>query len=130
SFGIWHEHLGEVLEIARHYNLTIRGMHTHIGSGSDPEVWVHCAQMALDIAAKLPNVELLSLGGGHKVGRMPGEPSADLTDIGARIVPMFEQFAKDHGRELHLELEPGTFYVANAGALIVRVMDVVDTGEE
>ena len=130
SFGIWHEHLDEVLETARHHNITVRGMHTHIGSGSDPEVWVHCAQMALDIAARLPDVQLLSLGGGHKVGRMPDEPSADLQAIGARIVPMFEKFAEEHGHKLHLELEPGTYYVANAGALLTTVMDVADTGNE
>lgn len=128
SFGIWHEHLPAVLDTASAFGLTINAMHTHIGSGSDPEVWVHCAKLALELAARLPQTTRLSLGGGHKVGRMPGEPSADLQDIGSRILPMFEAFAHAHGRELHLELEPGTYYVANAGALLTRVIDVVDTG--
>jgi len=130
SFGIWHGHLDEVLATAAAHGLRLTGMHTHIGSGSDPEVWVRCARMSLDIAARLPEVTRLSLGGGYKVARMDSETGADLQSIGARIVPEFEAFAQAHGRRLHLEIEPGTFLVANAGALVCRVMDVVDTGAD
>ncbi len=40
----------------------------------------------------------------------------------------FEKFAAEHGRSLRLEIEPGTFLVANAGAVLCRVQDVVSTG--
>lgn len=129
SFGIWHEKLDEMVALAQRYRLRITEMHTHIGSGSDPEVWVHCAKLSLNIAAKLPEVMMLSLGGGYKVGRMQGEPSADLQAIGQKIVPEFKRFAQQHGRKLHLEVEPGTYLVANAGALVCTAMDLVDTGE-
>jgi len=85
--------------------------------------------MSLSIAAKLPEVTRLSLGGGYKAGRMPGEQTTDLQAIGAPVAKDFEQFAEEHGRELHLEVEPGTYLVANAGALVCGVMDVIDTGE-
>jgi diaminopimelate decarboxylase len=129
AFGIWHEQLPEIFELQQKYNLRITRMHTHIGSGGDPEVWDRCASMSLAIAAKLPDVNRLSLGGGYKVGRMPDEQTTDLNAIGAPVVKDFEQFAQDHGRELHLEVEPGTFLVANAGALVCDVIDVIDTGE-
>ncbi len=32
------------------------------------------------------------------------------------------------GRSLHLEVEPGTFLVANAGSLVSKVQDIVSTG--
>lgn len=128
SFGIWHAHLDRVLAAAQRYDLRITGMHTHIGSGSDPEVWERCALLSLGIAARLPDVTTLSLGGGYKVGRMPGEPSTDLAAIGTHIVEAFRAFAGDHGRQLHLEVEPGTYLVANAGALVCTATDVVDTG--
>ncbi len=130
SFGIWHEHLDEVYAVAAEFGLRITGMHTHIGSGGDPEVWVRCARMSLAIAAHMPEVTRLSLGGGYKVARMDNEVSADLESIGARLLPEFDAFAQAHGRKLHLEIEPGTFLVANAGALVCTVMDVVDTGAE
>jgi len=129
SFGIWHEHLEDVFAVQREHGLRITGMHTHIGSGADPEVWNRCARLSLGIAARLPEVTTLCLGGGFKVARMPqGEEGADLAAIGARIRSDFEAFANKHGRELRLEIEPGTYLVANAGALVCTVIDVVDTG--
>jgi len=128
SFGIWHELLDEVLAVARENRVRITGMHTHIGSGGDPEVWQHCARLSLGIAARLQKVTTLSLGGGFKVARVAGEKSADLQAIGTALLPDFKAFAEKHGRKLHIELEPGTYLVANAGALVARVEDVVTTG--
>lgn len=128
SFGIWHEHLGEMQAIADNFHLTLSRMHTHIGSGTDPDVWHQCAQISLAIAARLPQVRTLSLGGGFKVGRMSLEKSADLQVIGSRIKADFEEFNRRHGRKLRLEIEPGTYLVANAGAIVCTIIDVVDTG--
>jgi len=130
SFGIWHEYLDDVFDIADSYNLKLTGVHTHIGSGADPEVWTRVADMALDVAARMPSVKRLSLGGGFKVGRMDDEPTADMDAIGQEIVPKFRAFEEKHDRRLHLEIEPGSFLIANAGAIITTVDDVVDTGKD
>ena len=130
SFGIWHELLDDVETVRAEHGLKITAMHTHIGSGSDPEIWKRCARMSLEIAARMPEVQRLNLGGGFKTGRMPGETTADLDEIGKALIPDFERFAKEHGRELHLEIEPGTFIAANAGAIVATVIDVVSTGAE
>jgi diaminopimelate decarboxylase len=84
----------------------------------------------LEIAAEMPEVTTLGLGGGFKVGRMPGEVSTDVQAIGERIKKEFEVFAEKHGRQLHLEVEPGTYLVANAGALVATVDDIVNTGSK
>ncbi len=128
SFGIWHEYLDQVYELSNKYKLKITGLHTHIGSGSDPEVWLHCALLALATASKMPEVTRLSLGGGYKVARMPDEKTANLQEIGKKILPEFYSFAEKYGRKLHLEIEPGTYLVARAGSLICSVIDIVDTG--
>jgi diaminopimelate decarboxylase len=128
SFGIWHEYLGEVKALAARYRLRITRLHTHIGSGTDPEVWKRAARMTLDIAAQLPDVGTVNLGGGFKVGRMPEEPSVDLADVGAHVRLELEGFRERDGRALRLELEPGTLLVANAGAIVASCIDVVDTG--
>lgn len=130
SFGIWHEHVPEVLTLAARHGLRLTGMHTHIGSGSDPATWVRCAKLSLGIAARLPEVVRLSLGGGYKVARMPDEKAADVQAIGGQVLPEFEAFAREHGRKLHLEVEPGTYLTANAGAIVATADDVVDTGAE
>ncbi|NBB78397.1 MAG: diaminopimelate decarboxylase [Verrucomicrobia bacterium] len=129
SFGIWHEWVPQVKEILQRYQLTAVRIHTHIGSGSDPQVWLKVARMNFDLVRQFPDVATLNLGGGYKVGRMPEEASTDLQVVGQPVKAKFEEFAAETGREIHLEVEPGTFLVANAGALLAKVQDVVSTGK-
>ncbi|HXD99129.1 MAG TPA: diaminopimelate decarboxylase [Candidatus Acidoferrum sp.] len=128
SFGIWHEYLEDVKTIAKRYDLRVTRLHSHIGSGTDPEVWKRCTRMTLDLAARLADVRLINLGGGFKVGRMPGEPSVDMADVGAHVRDELLAFRDRDGRALHLEIEPGTYLVANAGVVVATCVDVVDTG--
>ncbi len=130
SFGVWHEYLGEVKAIAARCDVTITGLHSHIGSGTDPEVWKRATRMTLDLAAKLPEVTVVNLGGGFKVGRMPGEPSVDLADVGAHVRQELVAFRDRDGRALRLEIEPGTYLVANGGFVVATCVDVVDTGRD
>ncbi|MGA1197958.1 MAG: diaminopimelate decarboxylase [Candidatus Latescibacterota bacterium] len=130
SFGIWHEHIDTVHEICKDYNLKVTAMHTHIGSGSDPEVWERVALMSLEICVGFPDAQTLSLGGGYKVGRMKGEVSTDLQVIGSHVVEAFQMTEGKSGRKLRLEVEPGTYLVANAGAIVTTAMDIVDTGKD
>jgi diaminopimelate decarboxylase len=130
SFGVWHEHLGEVKAIAERFDVKITRLHSHIGSGTDPEVYKRVTRMTLDLASKLPDVGVVNLGGGFKVGRMPGEPSADLADVGAHVAQELTAFRDRDGRALGLEIEPGTYLVANAGVVVATCVDVVDTGHD
>lgn len=130
SFGIWHEHLDRVVALATRHRLTIRGLHTHIGSGSDPAVWTRVASLVLDIVARLPDVRTVSLGGGFKVARVPGERTTDLAEVGAVVRDAFVAFERRTGRALDVEIEPGTWLVANAGAVVATCIDVVDTGPQ
>ncbi|EMJ97734.1 diaminopimelate decarboxylase [Leptospira alstonii] len=128
SFGVWHEDINKVKEIASKYDLKIFKVHTHIGSGSDPAVWRTVAQVSLDIAAQFPECRILNLGGGFKVGRMEDEKTTDFQTIGKPVVELFQEFAKKNGTELHLEIEPGSFMMVNNGVVVTSVDDVVSTG--
>ena len=130
SFGIWHEYLPDVQATAARRGLLIRTLHSHIGSGTDPEVWKRASRMTLDIAAALPDVTAVNLGGGFKVGRMPEEPTTDLADVGAHMREELLDFHRRHGRALRLELEPGTYLVARSGVVVATCVDVVDTGRD
>ena len=129
SFGIWHEHLDEAKAIAAAHGCAIRGLHSHIGSGSDPAVWTRVADLVLGIAERLPEVTTVSLGGGFKVARVPGEEATELHGVGAIARERFLAFHRRTGRALDLEIEPGTFLVANAGVIVATCVDVVDTGD-
>ena len=128
SFGIWHELMPEVKAILAECDLEPHRVHTHIGSGSDPDVWTRVSALSIGLCEQLPSVAVLNLGGGYKVGRMATEKSTDLAVVGTPVKAAFEAFAAKSGRELALEVEPGTFLVANAGSLVCAVEDVVTTG--
>ena len=130
SFGIWKDDLEKARDLCKEYDLKVERIHTHIGSGSDPEVWKRVAAMSLDLVRAFPTVKALNLGGGYKVARMPDEQATDLLAIGEPVRLLFEQFAKETGRELTLEIEPGTFLLANACCLVTTVQDVTSTGNE
>jgi diaminopimelate decarboxylase len=130
SFGIWHEYFADVQGIAARHGLHIRRLHSHIGSGTDPAVWQRVARMTLELAAALPEVTTVNLGGGFKVARVPAESATDLQQCGAPVKEEFVRFRERQGRALHLEIEPGTYLVANAGAIVATCMDVVDTGRD
>lgn len=62
SFGVWHEHKDKVSAIAQQHGVTIKRVHTHIGSGSDPSVWVTAASLSLALVEFFPAVTVLNLG--------------------------------------------------------------------
>lgn len=130
SFGIWHEWAEQVEAIVAKYSLKVVRIHTHIGSGSDPAVWQKVSTMSLDLVRRFPDVVTLNLGGGYKVARMPDEVATDLQACGEPVAERFREFAAETGREIRLEIEPGTFLLANACSVLARVQDVASTGPD
>ena len=130
SFGIWHEQAAEAVALLEKYDLHCVRFHSHIGSGSDPEVWQRVSVMNLELVRLFPDVTTLDLGGGFKVGRMASEKSTNLQEVGQPIKAALEVFAQETGRKLHLEIEPGTYLVANAGSIVSRIQDKVSTGKD
>lgn len=128
SFGIWFEYADAVDAILKKHGLVLERIHTHIGSGSDPAVWQKAALASLGVVRRFESVETLDFGGGFKVARVAGEKTTDLQTCGAPVRDAVAKLAAETGRRLHFEIEPGTRLVANAGAVLARVQDVVDTG--
>ena len=130
SFGIWFEYLDQVKEIAAKYDLSVKRVHSHIGSGTDPDVWKNVATMTLDWALSFESVDTVNLGGGFKVARMSDEKSTSIQETGMVIKEEFERVAVETGRKLKLEIEPGTYIAANSGSLLAGVDDIIDTGSD
>ena len=130
SFGIWHEDRAAVQAIVQQNALKVIRIHTHIGSGSDPEVWQHVAGMSIGLLEHFPDAHTLNLGGGYKVGRMRHETSTDLQEVGQPVVQTFVAFGEATGRRIQLEVEPGTYLVANAGCVVTTIQDRARTGKD
>ncbi len=130
GFGIWHEYIQEVKAIATEHNVTIDTLHTHIGAGTDPIIWQQVAKITLGLAEQIQTVTNVSLGGGFKVARMADESSADVPTIGEAIATLLKDFANRTHRQLHIEIEPGTYLTALSGLLVASVIDITDTGAD
>lgn len=128
SFGIWHEYLDDAQAIARQHNLTIGRIHTHIGSGTDPAVWKAAVNRTMEIVERFPLAKKVNFGGGFKVARAEHEAETPTEHVGEIIAQAIEEFEGKFHRKMTAELEPGTFFVANAGVLVAAVDDIVDTG--
>lgn len=129
SFGIWHESKEAAKKLTEEYGLSVFRIHTHIGSGSDPDVWIRAVSLSLDMVRYFEVATHLNLGGGYKVGRIVGETTTDLQAIGEPMKQAFEDFASETGRRIHLEVEPGSYLVANCCVLLSNVQDLANTGE-
>lgn len=85
SFGIWHEHAPAVQNVLEKHTVKVKRIHTHIGSGSDPAVWMRVSELSLNLCRLFPDVSTLNLGGGYKVARVVTEKSTDLQVIGQPV---------------------------------------------
>ena len=130
SFGIWVEQIEELQQIAAQYNLVVERLHIHIGSGHDSNVLEKTVQKSLELCGQLKDVHTLNFGGGYKVTALKTDPVYDHHAVGERISQAIETFANDTGREIKLELEPGTFLVALGGSLVTSVIDSVATHQD
>lgn len=131
SFGIHLANLDGILAFSREHGVVVGGVHTHIGSGGDPEVWRENIDRVLGITERyFPDAKVVNLGGGFKEARMPDETSADIEDLGRSAKARFEATAARTGRKLKMAVEPGTFIVANAGHVIASVLDIKSSGPD
>lgn len=127
SFGIY-EQREEIKSLLKKYNLTLKTIHLHIGSGSDPKKQKKAIKEGLKLVKNFPTVTTLDMGGGFKVGDMSNEYSTDIKEIGQTMISELKNFKKETNREILLELEPGTALVAKAGYILTEIIDIVTTG--
>jgi diaminopimelate decarboxylase len=138
SFGIWHEYISQILEIATKKNVKITVLHTHIWSGSNPLIRQEAARMTCSFLPLFPDVHTIDLWWWIKIPRMPHDKPADIHAILSSMRDTInhsistdpvlqDRFSKN---SLQVEIEPGTFLVANAGWVLCRVGDITDTGKD
>ena len=133
--GIWHTQIADCLASAKQHNLTIRGLHMHIGSGADFEhlsnvagAMVSAAQTFAEHADTLTTV---SAGGGLPIPYHKDNPERiDLERYYKVWDDARNQIAEIAGRDIHLEVEPGRYLVAESGYLVTQVRSVKQSGSK
>jgi diaminopimelate decarboxylase len=130
--GIWHADLAEALAVIQATGLRLVGLHMHIGSGVDYEHLSQVCGAMVDLVRQVRDKGLdlaaLSAGGGLSVPYRQGDPSIDPAHYFGLWDAARQEAQKLVGHALHLEIEPGRYLVAEAGALITEVRAVKHQG--
>lgn len=122
KFGISYLHMNEVLKIVNKYNLRLKGIHEHIGSGwLELDTPLIALNIILEIASKIPGLDFVNIGGGFGIPYHPNQKELDIKNLGKKINEKLIEFYKNYGIKLELRLEPGRYIVCKAGYLLTKV---------
>lgn len=125
KFGIAVEDLTLAQDMAADFDMTITGLNQHIGSlFLEPDAYLAAAAFILDVAAKLPSVKMVDLGGGFGIPYRHGiEQRLDLVRMGEQLDSLVSDWVVNH-RPITIRTEPGRYVVAESGALLGTVTSV------
>ena len=127
--GIWHDQLEDCVALAGKYELTVTGLHMHIGSGTDFEHLSQVCESMQKTAMRVgKSIKTISAGGGLPT------PYRD-TDVGLDVDRYFQLWDKtrkdletEFGHAISLEIEPGRFLVAESGYLVTEIRAIKKMG--
>lgn len=123
--GIWHGQIGECLERASRHQLTVTGLHMHIGSGTDLEHLSQvCGAMEQAAAQVGPSVTSISAGGGLPTIYRSTDFYVDLVAYFACWDAARKRLEERFGHPVRLEIEPGRYLVAESGYLVAEIRAV------
>ena len=101
------------------------GLHAHVGSGIlDPGAWDRTAGQLSALAAQLPELRWIDVGGGLGVVERPGQEPLDLVAMNGRLASVLADLDG-----VELRMEPGRYLVSEAGVLLAPVTQVRAKGE-
>jgi bifunctional diaminopimelate decarboxylase / aspartate kinase len=117
KFGIPVEELEAVAALAKAGGVTINGLHAHAGSGVfDVDNWTQVGSVLVGLVKRFPDVKTIDVGGGLGVPDRVEGRSIDLSKLDEALGKV-----KSALPGVALWLEPGRYFVANAGVLLARV---------
>lgn len=120
--GIWHTELPAALAAVKAHGLHLVGLHMHIGSGVDyGHLQEVCAAMVALVKHSGADLEAISAGGGLSIPYQADEPRIDTDHYFSLWDAARRDIASHLGHDVHLELEPGRYLVAEAGVLLTEV---------
>ncbi len=125
KFGVPPQEIEKLLTLCHQHHVRIVGLHAHAGSGIlSADAWSKVGNYLFGILPKFPHVKVIDLGGGLGVPIKIGQDSLALEQVESTLA-IFKQNAP----EIKLWMEPGRFFVAEAGVIIAQVTQVKKKGD-
>ncbi len=129
KFGIPVEQMDEVHALVKAYNLKIKGLHQHIGSGIlDTDTLWKAISVMLEVSMGFDNLSFINVGGGLGVPYRPDERGIDMDQFESKIVQPLSACLRSHpSSNLKIWFEPGRFFTAESGILLATVNTLKQT---
>jgi len=124
KFGIPLFEAEELVSLVRRCRAQVTGIHAHIGSGiPGPENWGVVAERLVAIADRFPEANVIDVGGGLSVPARPGDAEFDLERLDEALAAV-----KNRHPRYRYWLEPGRYFVSEAGILLTHVTQTKGKG--
>lgn len=128
KFGISIHQVPLLERIVKSFNIDVEGIHVHTGSDIlDSDIFIHAAEVILDVVDKFDSVKFVDFGSGFKVAYKEGGLETNMPEFGEKFSVMFNEFCHSRKRKLDLKFEPGKYMVSNAGYFLCKVNLVKQT---
>ncbi len=134
KFGIRMDRISEAISMANTHQVTIRGIHAHIGSGiKEPENLLLEIDILLNAAQKIKKInglEIINFGGGLPIPYREEEEEFDLERFSKLVTNRLKAHLKKGNEKITFYFEPGRWIVGPAGVLLTRVNTVKNQGRK
>jgi len=129
KFGIPVEQIDQIHAISKKYDLHIRGLHQHIGSGIlDTDTLWKAISVMLNASLSFDRLEFINVGGGLGIPYRADEAGIPMDEFASKIVAPLKQFIASHpSKKLEIWFEPGRFFTAECGVLLATVNTIKET---
>jgi diaminopimelate decarboxylase/aspartate kinase len=122
KFGLPLVRLDEFLALARSLDITVVGLHAHLGSGVEtPQHWKQVSDELGGIADQIGTIESIDIGGGLPIPYTAEDEPFDLDAWGEGLAEIKTAYPA-----YKLTIEPGRYLVAESGVLLSQVTQVVE----
>jgi diaminopimelate decarboxylase len=129
--GIWHTDVPAALAAIRQHGLQLFGLHMHIGSGVDYGHLEQVCQAMVDLVKTSgADLQAISAGGGLSIPYRPGGDRIDTAHYFGLWDTARQAIATHVGHDVHLEIEPGRYLVAESGVLLAEVRATKHQGNQ
>ncbi|MET0655607.1 MAG: diaminopimelate decarboxylase, partial [Pseudoxanthomonas sp.] len=122
KFGLPVAKVETFVSMARALDARVLGLHAHLGSGVEtPQHWKQVCDELGGIAERIGSVEIIDIGGGLPIPYTEDDEPFDLEAWGLGLAEIKAAYPG-----YRLAIEPGRYLVAEAGALLLNVTQVVE----
>ncbi len=122
KFGLPVARLEAFVAEARKCVVSITGLHAHLGSGIDsPTHWRQVHSELVGLAEGLGTVDTIDIGGGLPIPYLPDAQPFDIATWAQELAAVKAAYPG-----YALAIEPGRYLVAECGALLLHVTQVVE----